>query len=81
MGGKQGVLWEICKRQIAASVPQKQGMWEQAVKPGGVQERRPCNDLSQYYFHLYFAQTKGKYQINAFCLLSVICVEVITKTM
>ena len=58
---------------FAGLEPHKQGMREQAVKPGGVQKRRPCNDLSQYYFHLYFAQTKGKYQMPfVFCLLFVL---------
>ena len=49
------------------------------MKPGGVQERRPCNDLA-VLFSFVLRPDEGKIP-NAFCLLSVICIEVITKTM
>ena len=57
---------------FAGLEPHEQGMREQAVKPGGVQERRPCNDLSQL-FSFVLRPDKGKYQMPfVFCLLFVL---------
>ena len=49
------------------------------MKPGGVEERRTCNDLWSQLFSFVLHPDEGKIP-NAFCLLSVICIKVITKT-